>query len=181
MPEENEAFWSSDTAGKLDKVSVAVLHDTGADHAGIPGPFDKDICQNDVLDVNAEQRNDGEYHDLAGEGKHYIYHAHDQLFGNAAEITGEKSHQGPQADGAEHGQDGKAEGRADAVDHAGEDTTSQVIGAQRILFAEVGKFVENVGSVRVMRGNDRGKDAHQSHDQHQRDGTNSSFIMKKTV
>ena len=30
MPEENEAFWSSDTAGKLDKVSVAVLHDTGA-------------------------------------------------------------------------------------------------------------------------------------------------------
>ena len=64
---------------------------------------------------------------------------------------------------------------------AGKNAAAQVIGAQRIFLAEVGKFVENVGSVRVMRGNDRGKDAHQSHDQHQRDGTNSGFIMKKTV
>ena len=65
MPEEDETLRSANTAGKLDKVPVAVLHDAGADHAGIPGPFDEDVRQNDVLDVDAEQRNDCKYHDLA--------------------------------------------------------------------------------------------------------------------
>ena len=58
VPEENEAFRSANAAGKLDKIAVAVLHDTGADHAGIPGPFDEDVCQNHVLYVDAEQCND---------------------------------------------------------------------------------------------------------------------------
>ena len=103
MPEENEAFRSANAAGKLDKIAVAVLHDAGADHAGIPGPFDEDVCQNHVLYVDAEQCNDRKYHDLAGEGKHHIHHAHDQFFGDTAEITGQKSHQGTQPNGAKHG------------------------------------------------------------------------------
>ena len=103
MTEEDETLRSANTAGKLDKVPVAVLHDAGADHAGIPGPFDEDVRQNDVLDVDAEQRNDCKYHDLAGEGKHHIHHTHDQLFGDTAEITGQKSHQGAQSNGAKHG------------------------------------------------------------------------------
>ena len=152
MAEEDKTLRGSDTAGKLDKVPVAVLHDAGADHAGIPGPFDEDVRQNDVLDIDAKQRNHGKYHDLAWEGKHHIHHTHDQFFGNATEIPGQKSHQGPQADGAEHGQDGQAEGRADAVDHAGEDTAPQIIGAQRVFSAEVGKFVENIGGVRDRAG-----------------------------
>ena len=133
------------------------------------------------MDVDAEQRNDCKDHDLAGEGKHYIHHAHDQLFGDAAKITGQKPHQGTKADGAEHGQHGKAKGRADAVDHAGEDAAAKVIGAQRIFLAEVSKFVENVGGVRIMRSNERSKDAHQCHDQYQCHRTDGSFIVKKTV
>ena len=88
MPEEDETFRCADAAGKLDKVPVAVLHDTGADHAGVPGPLDEDIGQDHVLHVDAKECHNGKYHDLARKGKHYINHAHDQLLRDPAEISG---------------------------------------------------------------------------------------------
>lgn len=57
VSEEDKTFRSSYTAGKLDKVPVTVLHNARSDHTGIPGPFDKYICQDHVLYVNAQQRN----------------------------------------------------------------------------------------------------------------------------
>ena len=88
MAEQDEPLRHPHAPGELDKVPVPVLHNAGSDHTGIPGPFDKYICQDHVLYVNAQQRNYSKNHDLTGERQHYIHYTHDQFFRNATKIPG---------------------------------------------------------------------------------------------
>ena len=88
MPKQNKPLRHPHAAGKLYKVAVSILHYSRADHPCIPGPFDKYICQDHVLYVNAQQRNYSKNHDLTGERQHYIHYTHDQFFRNATKIPG---------------------------------------------------------------------------------------------
>ena len=57
----------------------------------------------------------------------------------------------------------------------------QIICVKGIFFAEMGKFVKNIGSIGIMWSNKWGKKAHECHDQYNGYCTNGSFIMKKPV
>ncbi len=130
--EEDETFRCADAAGKLDKVPVAVLHDTGADHAGVPGPLDEDIGQDHVLHVDAKECHNGKYHDLLG--KESITSTTRMI--SSSVIRGNirlKVPSGRPADGAKHGKDSQTQRRPDAVDHAGENAASQIVRSKRIF------------------------------------------------
>mgnify|MGYP000473623011 CR=1 FL=1 len=121
MAEQDEPLRHPHAAGELDEVALPVLHDSGADHAGVPGPLDKHVGDDDVLHIDAQQAHHGKHHDLAGEGEHHIHHPHDDLLHHTPEIAGHDAQRRPQCNRAQHGQQGQAQGRPDAINQPGED------------------------------------------------------------
>ena len=87
MPEKDKSLRHAYTAGKLYKVPISILHDTGANHTGIPSPLDEHIGDDYILYADTQQPDHGKYHDLAGERKHHIHHTHDNFFYYAPEIS----------------------------------------------------------------------------------------------
>ena len=180
MTEQDKTLRHSHAAGKLDKVAVAVLHDARADHAGIPRPLDENICNDDVLDADTQQCHHSEHHDLTGKREHHIHHTHDNFFYDAPEITRHDAKNGTQTDGAEHGQQGKAEGRTDAIDHAGKNTAAKLVGAQRILQAVGCKFVQDIGLIGVIGRNDRSQNTYKTHQQHKCNGKHCRAVAEES-
>ena len=177
MAEQDEPLRHPHAAGELDEVAIPVLHDSGADHAGVPGPLDKHVGDDDVLHIDAQQAHHGKHHDLAGEGEHHIHHPHDDLLHHTPEIAGHDAQRRPQCNRAQHGQQGQAQGRPDAINQPGEDAPAQVISAQGVLQAVRCEFVEDVGGVGVMGCQHRGQQSHQGDEQHHRHSDDRSVVM----
>ena len=177
MTEQDKPLRHPHAAGELDEVALPVLHDAGADHTGVPGPFDKYVGDDDVLHIDAQQANHGKHHDLAGKGEHHIHYTHDDLLHHAPEIAGHDAQYRPQGDSPQHGQQRQAKRGPDAVDQPGEDAPAQMVGTQGVLHAVRREFVEDISSIRVVGGQNGGEYADQPDQQDYSHGDDRSAVV----
>ena len=177
MPKQNKPLRHPHAAGKLYKVAVSILHYSRADHPCIPGPFDKHICKNYILDIDPQEGHHRKHHNLTRKREHHIHQPHDYLFHNPPKISRRNPQNSPQTNRSRHCHHGKSQSRPYTVYHSGQHAPPQLIRSQRIFPAVIRKFIKNIRSIGIIGSDPWSKNPHKSNDCYHSHGRHGSFIM----
>ena len=167
MAEQDARAGESEAASGEDVIALALAQYAGARQPGGAGDVEEGDGDGDAEDAGAEDGDQQDGEDDAGEGEQDIDAAHDQGVGCASSpASGVADHDADQPADEDRGEavlDGAAE--ADRV--AREQVAREVVGAHRVVPADVAVFGTVAGAVGVggvEQGEDKGEEEEQEQD-----------------
>ncbi|MNT03936.1 hypothetical protein D3C72_1384940 [compost metagenome] len=168
-------------------VAVQLAHHRGAGQTNVGRQGHHGDGDHGVDQARAEDGDDRHGQQQGRQGQHDVHQTHDARAKYAREEPGEQTQQDPRDQRHHHRRQTDQQRQARALDQARQQVATQFIGAEQELHLSTfqpgrrGQQEITVLLARVVRGNPRGEDGAENHQQHEHQAGDGTFVLGKRL